>query len=270
VSRTKNGTRRYSDGFRVVGLSAFVAALRGALHKSRTGKPFASPTCMGAAQHFAGDLSDSFSCYVFCGHVDSLLVWLNCMVNKSSRHRPIPLPGGAYLHRQDSRLLKNTCAVGYEEVGLLQASNILYPRPTAPPRVVGLTHLGHFPSIRLIRQGLSSLGAGLFVFGSFADDAQSVLAAVLRFALVGIKHGPDFSFGCIQRIGTRMELSVTSETNAESVAGSFWNYPQFSFGHEKSLAQMERSVMPVDFKRHHYRGMQGHNRLGVLSDNVWL
>ena len=74
------------------------------------------------------------------------------------------------------------------------------------------------------------MGNRLFIFGRFAHDAQSVLAAVGQLALVGIERGFNFLLG----IGP--ELRVATLAYAEEWRGLFYD-PQLALWHSLSLAQ---------------------------------
>jgi hypothetical protein len=69
----------------------------------------------------------------------------------------------------------------------------------------------------------------LLVFGSFADDSQSVLATVYRFADVIIEGGRN----CFPRI--RLKLGIAAFTNADHHGSRFYD-SQFALCHDYSLA----------------------------------
>ena len=77
----------------------------------------------------------------------------------------------------------------------------------------------------------------LLVFGSFADDAESILAAVQRLARVCVKHGLQFLLGDVERSCSGVELRATGYTYAQSVALSFGNHAKAALWHGSSLAR---------------------------------
>lgn len=100
--------------------------------------------------------------------------------------------------------------------------------------------------------------SSLLVFGGFADDSQSILAAIYRFALVLRKllTKAFLRLGCyFEGIERRIEGSgaVFADTNGGRSSDPF-NYPQIAFFHASVSHRLERSASarPVDFKWHHY------------------
>jgi hypothetical protein len=71
----------------------------------------------------------------------------------------------------------------------------------------------------------------LFVLGSFTDDPQSILAAVHRLALMGVKLCPDFGFGI------RAKLRVAPFAHAKNLRSLFYD-PEAAFRHDCSLAHL--------------------------------
>ena len=69
-----------------------------------------------------------------------------------------------------------------------------------------------------------------FIFGSFAHDAEGVLADIHQFALVSIKC----SFNFLVRMS--FELRVAAFAYADPCRGPFHD-SQFAFRHVSSLAQ---------------------------------
>ena len=65
-----------------------------------------------------------------------------------------------------------------------------------------------------------------------------LFSTVHRLALVGVEHGLEFLLGRLQRGGSRVKLDATCQTDAQSVAGCFWNYPQTTLWHDCSLAHL--------------------------------
>jgi hypothetical protein len=57
----------------------------------------------------------------------------------------------------------------------------------------------------------------LLVFGRFAHDPQSILAAVYRPALVSIKGGADFVLRGIRREVSGFELSIATFADADTL-----------------------------------------------------
>lgn len=68
----------------------------------------------------------------------------------------------------------------------------------------------------------------LLAFGGFADDAQGILAAVYRLALVSVK---------LRLKIVTLELGVASFADADGRRVLFY-YPQFALGHIQSLAHL--------------------------------
>jgi hypothetical protein len=69
----------------------------------------------------------------------------------------------------------------------------------------------------------------LLAFGSFADDAQGVLAGVHRHALVTVKHYFQFAFGIIGCAGS--ELCVARSARAKQHVSLPTDYKKFTFLH---------------------------------------
>ena len=74
-------------------------------------------------------------------------------------------------------------------------------------------------------------GDGLLILGRFANDAESVLAAVQQLALVRVKGGLDGLAG----IG--LELRVAALTDADHRQWLLFHDSQLALGHDRSLTQ---------------------------------
>lgn len=73
---------------------------------------------------------------------------------------------------------------------------------------------------------------GLLIFGRLAHDAEGVLAAVDRLALVGVELLSDIKFHVGQ---TGLELSITAFADANR-RGALLHDPQLTLLHDYSLA----------------------------------
>jgi hypothetical protein len=94
----------------------------------------------------------------------------------------------------------------------------------------------------------------LFIFGSFADDPQGVLALIQQFQLrpCDIVVDDYYTCGCLDVGGFRVIVYVNNEVRERWVTMKY-GIPNLEFlGHKKSLPQVGEFVSPVDFKRHHY------------------
>jgi len=76
----------------------------------------------------------------------------------------------------------------------------------------------------------------LFVFGGFTDDAQGVLAAVHRFALVGFKLRLDVVSASEREAG--FELSIAALAYSDDRRRGFLDDPEFALLHDRSLAHL--------------------------------
>jgi len=76
----------------------------------------------------------------------------------------------------------------------------------------------------------------LFVLGRFADDPQSVLAAVCRLALVGIKLCLNLG---VWTCKAGLELSITPFAYADGREGSLYD-TEFTFQHDYILVHQAR------------------------------
>jgi hypothetical protein len=86
----------------------------------------------------------------------------------------------------------------------------------------------------------------LLAFGGFTDDADGVLAAVQRLALVGVKL-------CLDTI---LELRIASLTDTQNGYAIFSLHdPELALLHDCSLAHLAGGHRPVEIKRHHYPGL---------------
>lgn len=75
----------------------------------------------------------------------------------------------------------------------------------------------------------------LLIFGSFAHDAQGVLAAVSQLALVCVELGFDF----LLRIGLKLPVTMLTYGNDRRC---FLYDSQTAFRHGLSLAQFDRAT----------------------------
>ena len=87
----------------------------------------------------------------------------------------------------------------------------------------------------------------LLVFRGFAHDSQSVLAAIERLALVGIKGCLEFSFRTIFSGLIGVELRTATLTDPKSTRGAFYD-PKMAFRHDPSLAQCQERLKPCGFQ----------------------
>ena len=81
----------------------------------------------------------------------------------------------------------------------------------------------------------------LLIFGSFADDAKGVLAAVYRLALMCIEGGLDFSLCQIGRFLAGYKRGVTTFTDACQREVNLDN-AQIALWHGLSLAHLAESI----------------------------
>lgn len=93
----------------------------------------------------------------------------------------------------------------------------------------------------------------LLVFSGFADNAQSVLTTVQEDAFMSIEGRRDFDL-CIGQSGQiGPELRIAAFADAKERRGRF-DDAETTLRHNSSLPLLRT---PVDFKRHHYRGLTG-------------
>lgn len=81
----------------------------------------------------------------------------------------------------------------------------------------------------------------LFILGGLAHDAERVLTAVYRFALVGIKCRGDFLFGLNQSRLSGFELRITALTDAENWGRASYD-SECALWHDRSLAHLPGSA----------------------------
>ena len=99
-------------------------------------------------------------------------------------------------------------------------------------------------------------GTRLLVFGSFADDSQSVLAAVNRLALVPIelalKVGSSIARAA-QGLSGSLELLAAERTNRDTGSlADVLNDSEGPFRHDSVSHKLTTKTSPVESNRHHY------------------